>query len=79
MLTMRHHRQVNQLICVRGAVPGFAGGYVYIRDAVRLKQHKHNQTLAPPVPTAAPPRAPEDLAVSACPPAQLTNPFAVGE
>ncbi len=70
---------MNRLICVRGAVPGYSGGYVYIRDAVRLKQHKHNMTLSPPVPTAQPPGSPEDLAVTSCPPAQFTNPFAVSE
>ena len=69
--------QVNHLIVVKGAVPGCSGGYVFLRDAVRLKQHTHNQTLAPPVPTAPPPRSPEDLAVTSCPPSHFTNPFAV--
>lgn len=70
---------VNQLIAVRGAVPGHAEGYVFVRDAIRLKQHTHNQTLAPPVPTAPPPASPDDLAITACPAAQFTNPFAVPE
>ncbi len=67
--------QVNQLIAVRGAVPGHDDGYVFVRDAIRLKQHTHNQTLSPPVPTAPPPSSSDDLAVTACPAAQFTNPF----
>ncbi len=70
---------MNNLIAVRGAVPGHDEGYIFVRDAIRLKQHTHNQTLSPPVPTAPPPSSPEDLAITACPAVQFTNPFAVPE
>jgi len=49
---------VNNIIAIKGSVPGHENSYIWVRDAVRLHHWMHNQKLAipPPVPTA-----PEDL------------------
>lgn len=45
---------VNNIIALKGAVPGHANSYIWVRDAVRLHHWQHNQKLpiVPPVPTA---------------------------
>lgn len=45
---------VNNVIALKGSVPGHANNYIYIRDAVRLRHWLHNQKLEipPPVPTS---------------------------
>eukprot|EP00292_Cryptomonas_paramecium_P009462 CAMPEP_0113683908 /NCGR_PEP_ID=MMETSP0038_2-20120614/13636_1 /TAXON_ID=2898 /ORGANISM="Cryptomonas paramecium" /LENGTH=245 /DNA_ID=CAMNT_0000603453 /DNA_START=101 /DNA_END=838 /DNA_ORIENTATION=- /assembly_acc=CAM_ASM_000170 len=66
---------VNQLICVKGSVPGHDNNYVFLRDAVRLKAYEHNKKLGLPSPTCAPPSSPKDMELTACPPTQFKNPF----
>jgi hypothetical protein len=80
-------RQVsNNVIALKGAVPGHAESYIYVRDAVRLRHWQHNQRLAvpPPVPTAQedlenqdPETAPEGVSLAA--PEIFKNPFEVSE
>lgn len=74
------------MIALKGAVPGHAESYIYVRDAVRLHHWQHNQKLAlpPPVPTAAedlaqqdPELAPEGVSVA--PPDLFKNPFEISE
>jgi len=41
----------NNLVVVRGSVPGSDNAVIRVRDAIRMHQHKHNETLDLPVPT----------------------------
>jgi hypothetical protein len=45
---------MNNVLAVKGAIPGHREAYVSVRDSVRLKHWLHNQKLesVPPVPTA---------------------------
>jgi hypothetical protein len=87
-LTPQHQtaQVVNNIIALKGAVPGHANSYIYVRDAVRLHHWQHNQKLAvpPPVPTHADDlehrdheQAPEGVSVA--PPELFKNPFEIPE
>uniref|UniRef100_A0A6U5BUR3 Large ribosomal subunit protein uL3m n=1 Tax=Hemiselmis andersenii TaxID=464988 RepID=A0A6U5BUR3_HEMAN len=52
-LMVMHVDHVNGLIAVKGSVPGHRNGAVRVRDAIRMKQHLHNEALNLPVPTLA--------------------------
>ena len=58
---------VNNIIALKGSVPGHKESFLYVRDAVRLHHWQHNERLArpPPVPTAPEVCLPERQSVCA--------------
>mmetsp|Transcript_44235 Transcript_44235/g.139557 ORF Transcript_44235/g.139557 Transcript_44235/m.139557 type:complete len:243 (-) Transcript_44235:68-796(-) len=66
---------LNNLIAVRGSVPGSKEGYVFIRDAIRMHHWKHNQALKLPIPTAPESLEPPPAEVRVTPTKFLKNPF----